>query len=378
MFAAIVAIACANSPLAEAFGSVWSSTLTLSYGSEFNLSKPLILWINDGLMAVFFLLVGLEIKRELSTGELNTAAKAVLPAVAAIGGMLVPALIYSGWNVGQASARGWGIPMATDIAFSLGILALVGSRVPIGLKVFLTAVAIVDDLGAVAVIAAFYTDGVQWAYLAASLLAWAGAMIFGRLGGRSTVVFTLLGIVTWYFMLKSGVHATIAGVLLAFAIPGRKLPHESRPMTEAWEHGLHPWVAFLIVPIFALANAGVALGSNAASLTLSPVALGITSGLLLGKPLGVAGFSWLAVRVGWADLPGGCRWPDIFGVALLTGVGFTMSLFIAELAFVAPGDISAAKIGTLMASALAGMAGFWMLKNSTKGSPRDRTIQTTR
>jgi Na+:H+ antiporter, NhaA family len=364
MFSAVVAIVCANTPLAGAFGGIWSSELTLTYGSDFGLSKPLILWVNDGLMAVFFLLVGLEIKREISTGELNTAAKAALPAAAALGGMLVPALIYAGFNFGQSSIRGWGVPMATDIAFSLGILALVGSRVPVGLKVFLTAVAIVDDLGAVVVIAAFYTHQIQWWFLAGSLIAWAAAMIFGRLGGRSTVVFAVLGIVMWYCMLKSGVHATIAGVALAFAIPARRLTSEHASMTVSWEHGLHPWVAFLIVPVFALANAGVALGSNAATMARSPLALGVFFGLFLGKLVGVAGFSWLAVRLGWAAVPAGCRWVDIVGVALLTGVGFTMSLFISELAFETSDDVSAAKIGILMASACAGLTGFFTLKYS--------------
>lgn len=369
MIVAALALLWANSPLAASYEALWSTKFTVGYGTDFLLSKPLLLWVNDGLMAVFFLLVGLEIKRELTTGELNTMARAALPAAAALGGMVVPALFYVLLNRGTPTAGGWGIPMATDIAFSLGIMALLGSRVPLGLKVFLTALAIVDDLGAVAVIAIFYTEQISLPFLAASLGAWAVALLFGRLGGRSAVVFGLLAVVMWVCMLKSGVHATIAGVLMAFAIPGRKLPHEGDPRTEVWEHALHPWVAFVIMPVFALANAGVSLGSGAAGAITSPAALGIVLGLVLGKPVGILLFSWLAVRLRLASLGTGMTWAGVTGTAILAGVGFTMSLFIAELAFSDPAHITAAKLGILSASAVAGLAGYIVLRRAA-GPPR--------
>jgi NhaA family Na+:H+ antiporter len=365
MFAALAAITWANSPWAGSYATTWNSTFSISYGSAFSLSKPLVLWINDGLMAVFFLLVGLEIKREITTGELNSRSSAALPAAAALGGMVLPAVIYCLLNLGHPSIRGWGVPMATDIAFSLGILALVGSRVPLALKVFLTALAIVDDLGAVAVIAAFYTDQIHWPMLGAALGSWVALMFLGKLGVRSSVLFALVGCVVWVCMLKSGVHATIAGVLVAFAIPATRRPDEQYSLAERWEHGLHPWVAFLIVPVFALANAGVTLDGNAVASAVQPISIGIVAGLFLGKLMGVTGFSWLAVRLGWASLPDGIRWLDIVGVSLLAGVGFTMSLFIADLAFDAPADVAAARIGILIASAVAGCAGFGVLRFSS-------------
>lgn len=372
MVVAAAALILANSPLAASWQSIWSTKLTVGYGADFLLSKPLVLWVNDGLMAIFFLLVGLEIRRELTTGELNTAARAALPAAAALGGMVVPALFYVLLNRGGPTAAGWGIPMATDIAFSLGIIALLGSRVPLALKVFLTALAIVDDLGAVVVIAIFYTEQISLPFLAGSLAAWIAAMAFGKLGGRSVVVFGLLAVIMWVCMLKSGVHATIAGVLMAFAIPARQLPHEGDPQTEVWEHALHPWVAFVIMPVFALANAGVTLGGDAASAFTSPAATGIMLGLVLGKPLGILFFSWLAVRLKWASLGSGVTWAGLSGTAILAGVGFTMSLFIAELAFQDPAHITAAKLGILTASAIAGVAGYFVLRAATRGAVTQR------
>ncbi len=362
---AIIAIAWANSSLGPVYETLFSTKFTIGYGDAL-LSKPLVLWINDGLMAVFFLVVGLEIKRELMTGELNSARKAALPAAAALGGMMIPALLYTAFNHGQPTQSGWGVPMATDIAFSLGVLAMLGKRAPLALKVLLTAVAIVDDLGAVIVIALFYTASIKGMLLAASLgfigLAWA----FGRAGGRHPVVFGLLGIIAWVFMLKSGVHATIAGVLLAFALPTRQLSHESEPLGQRWEHILHPWVAFIIMPIFALANAGVVVsGSFAQALTQAP-SLGIIAGLVLGKPLGIFGFSWLAVKCGLASLPTGLTWAKVLGLSLLAGIGFTMSLFIADLAFGPSASLSYAKAGILAGSLVSGVLGWLYLRFTTR------------
>ncbi|RYD31929.1 MAG: Na+/H+ antiporter NhaA [Verrucomicrobiaceae bacterium] len=362
MLCAVAALVWANSGFGTAYHALLSTKLTVGYGSALEISKPLLLWINDGLMAVFFLLVGLEIKRELITGELNSLKKAALPAAAALGGMAVPALIYAVFNRGLPTLPGWGIPMATDIAFSLGVLAILGKRAPLALKIFLTAVAIVDDLGAVAVIAVFYTDTIHWLLLMGSLGAWLLALAFGRAGGRHPAVFILLGVVMWVCMLKSGVHATIAGVLLAFAIPGRMLATEGDPATERWEHALHPWVSFLIMPVFALANAGVLIGGDFLSSLASPEALGIITGLVLGKPVGIFLFSWLAVRAGLAALPRGMDWKGLLGVGCLAGIGFTMSLFITELAFQDPAHLNTAKAGILAASAVAGVVGYSFIR----------------
>ncbi len=361
MICAVAAIALANSPIGAAWDAVWTTKFTVGYG-EGMLSKPLVLWINDGLMAVFFLVVGLEIKRELLSGELASARKAALPAAAALGGMVVPALFYAAFNRGLPSSTGWGVPMATDIAFSLGVLAMLGKRAPLVLKILLTAVAIVDDLGAVVVIAVFYTATIKGMLLAISLGVLALAWAFGRAGGRHYVVFGLLGLIAWFFMLKSGVHATIAGVLLAFALPSRKLDHEEDPLTLRCEHALHPWVAFVIMPIFALANAGVTLSGSFTAALVSPPALGIMAGLVLGKPLGIFFFSWVAVKLGVASLPAGLTWGGLLGLGLLAGIGFTMSLFIADLAFGLSENLGYAKAGILAASLLAGVLGFICLR----------------
>ena len=259
--------------------------------------------------------------------------------------------------------------MATDIAFSLGVLAILGKRAPLSLKIFLTAVAIVDDLGAVAVIAIFYTDTIHWMLLMSSLGAWLLAFAFGRAGGRHPAVFIVLGLIMWVCMLKSGVHATIAGVLLAFAVPGKKLPTEGDPATERWEHALHPWVAFLIMPVFALANAGVIIGGDFTSSLTSPEALGIITGLVLGKPIGITLFSWLAVKAGLAALPGGMSWGKLVGVGCLAGIGFTMSLFIAELAFQEPAYLNTAKAGILAASIISGIVGYSYIFAASRNAP---------
>ncbi len=358
---ALVAIVWANSSAGALYETVFATKFTIGYG-EALLSKPLVLWINDGLMAIFFLVVGLEIKRELLMGELNTARQAALPAAAALGGMLVPALLYASLNWGQPTLSGWGVPMATDIAFSLGVLAMLGRRVPLALKVLLTAIAIVDDLGAVVVIAVCYTATIKGSLLAASLALIALAWVFGRAGGRHPAVFGLLGVAAWVCMLKSGVHATIAGVLLAFALPTRQLAEEAEPLGQRWEHALHPWVAYAVMPIFALANAGVVISGRFSDALAQPASLGVMAGLVIGKPLGIFGFSWLAVRLGLASLPVGLSWRQVFGLSLLAGIGFTMSLFIADLAFGSSPSLSQAKAGILVGSLLSGVLGYLYLR----------------
>lgn len=362
---AVIAIVWANSSWGTVYETLFTTQFTVGYGAAL-LSKPLVLWINDGLMAVFFLVVGLEIKRELMVGELNSLRKAALPAAAALGGCLIPALIYTSFNRGLPSQAGWGVPMATDIAFSLGVLAMLGKRVPLALKVLLTAVAIVDDLAAVVVIAVFYTATIKVPLLAASLSLIALAWFFGRIGGRHVVVFGLLGIIAWVCMLKSGVHATIAGVLMAFALPTRKLDHETESIGDRWEHGLHPWVAFVIMPIFALANAGVVVSGAFTEALAKPASMGIITGLVLGKPIGIFGFAWLAVKTGFASLPEGLDWAKVFGMSLLAGIGFTMSLFIADLAFGLSESLTYAKAGILTGSLISGIFGFLYLRFSLR------------
>jgi NhaA family Na+:H+ antiporter len=407
---AVVALLWANSPLSEYYFRLWSIPVEVRFGNLVDIDKPLLLWINDGLMAVFFFLVGMEIKRELLVGELRSPRKAMLPMAAAVGGMVVPALIYASLNWGTPEIRGWGIPMATDIAFALGALALLGTRAPLALKVFLTALAIVDDLGAVLVIALFYTENLKVNALLYSLLFWGAMIAMNRLGVRSGLAYFLMSVGMWYFMLKSGVHATVAGVLGAFAIPVRSridpelfiarvreyLNQFDQPVTERTiilspeqqsaveaierealrvqsplqrlEHRLHYFVAFFVMPIFALANAGVALGGEGGLNWTSRVIWGVALGLLIGKPLGITLFSWLAVRLGLAQLPQGINFVHIVGVGFLGGIGFTMALFIAGLAF--RGDeLNYAKLGILSGSALAGAIGFIMLRMWTKPQP---------
>jgi len=371
---AIVALIWANSPWKDAYATLWGTKFTVGYGESFILSKPLALWVNDGLMAIFFLLVGLEIKRELMTGELSSPKQAALPAAAALGGMLVPAGIFAAFNIGKDTISGWGIPMATDIAFSLGVLALLGKKAPLSLKIFLTAVAIVDDLGAVIVIAVFYTATIHWALLAASIGFWLLALLFGKTGGRHPVVFILLGVAMWVCMLKSGVHATIAGVLLAIAIPGKMLASEGDPLTEVWEHTLHPWVAYIIMPIFALANAGVMIGQGFGQALVSAEALGIILGLVLGKPIGLLLFSWMAVKAKLADLPAGMGWKQLLGVGFLAGIGFTMSLFVAELAYPGATDkLNTAKAGILVASMIAAIIGYCYIAMAARKSAPEQS-----
>jgi Na+:H+ antiporter, NhaA family len=392
--AAALAFAWANSPWASSYFAVLEIPLSLGFGA-WSLDKPLLLWVNDLLMAVFFFVIGLEIKREVLVGELAGWRRASLPAAAALGGMIVPALIYLAFNPDEPAIRGWGVPMATDIAFALGVLALLGERVPLTLKVFLLALAIVDDLGAVLVIALFYTADLNGTSLLISLLVWGAALAYGRAHGESAVVFALLGLVMWYFMLKSGIHATIAGVLMALAVPLRhrlnaqELHQELRWVSSGgdleqvemmlerlddvlskahsplhnMEHALAPYVAFFVMPVFAFCNAGVAVGGIGGSL-ISAVSLGAFVGLLLGKPIGVAGFAFLAIRLGLTRLPAGATWSGMVGIGLLAGIGFTMSLFIANLAFAEQALLYQAKLGVLAASVVASLAGLAFLSRA--------------
>lgn len=364
---AVVALVWANSAFGPAYERLFGTYLTMGFGDA-ELSKPLILWINDGLMAVFFLLVGLEIKRELLSGELSSRRKAALPFFAAVGGMAIPAALYLVWNAGGVGESGWGIPMATDIAFALAVITALGPRVPLSLKVFLTAVAIVDDLGAVMVIALFYTAEVSTQALMVAASAFAALIVVNRAGFKSFLPYGLLGAVLWVAVLKSGVHATVAGVLLAMTIPATpdREPEGWDTPLEKLEHGLHPWVAYGILPIFALANAGVTFGGEGVEGAF-PITLGIIVGLVVGKPIGIALFAWVAVRFGFADLPAGANWWQVWGVGVLCGIGFTMSLFIGGLAFDDPGLLRAAKIGILAASAVAGVVGALMLLRSGGG-----------
>jgi NhaA family Na+:H+ antiporter len=365
MIAAVVALVWANTAPAT-YAAVWQQTVTVGGGSLV-LSKPLLLWINDGLMAVFFFVVGLEIKREIVAGELASPRGAALPIGAAIGGMIAPALLYLAINAGSPGARGWGIPMATDIAFALGALALLGRRIPPSLRVFLAAVAIVDDLGAVLVIAVFYTADVGSIALgvAAILLAALGAL--NRCGVQHPAPYLLLGLMLWVAVLKSGVHATVAGVLLAMTIPatgaaarrGARRGDAPSPLSQL-EHALGPWVAFGIMPLFALANAGVPLSAESGRALLEPVALGVILGLVVGKQAGVGIACWALIRLRWASLPSHATWGQLYGIALLCGIGFTMSLFIATLAFTG-GALEHSKIGVLAGSLVAGVAGLLVL-----------------
>jgi Na+:H+ antiporter, NhaA family len=361
---AVIAVIWANSAFAGGYEALFGTYVTMGFG-EWVLSKPLLLWINDGLMAVFFFVVGLEIKRELLDGELASPRRAALPLLAAVGGMLVPAGFYLGLNFGGPGEAGWGIPMATDIAFALAVILALGRRVPLALRIFLTAIAIVDDLGAVLVIALFYTAGVSTQALMVGGAAFLMLILLNQAGFRSFVLYGIFGLVLWLAVLLSGVHATVAGVLLAMTIPARTPDEDPSPLERA-EHGLHPWVAFAILPIFALANAGVALGGDAGG-TESGVAPGIVLGLVLGKPVGILVFSWIAVKARWADLPAGVGWTQVIGVGALCGIGFTMSLFIAGLAFPDPGLLRSAKLGILGASLIAGVMGTVLLLVGSRG-----------
>ena len=404
LVAALAALLIANSPLNEAARSLWNMDAGFSVG-RLAFHQSLLHWVDDGLMALFFFVVGLEVKRELLVGELSTTRKALLPILAALGGMVAPAVIFFAMNAGGAGARGWGVPVATDIAFALGVMALLGSRVPSGLKVFLAALAIADDIGAIIVIALFYTSHVSpvWLLVAAVLLALLVAL--NRLGVDTPWAYFFVGGLLWFAVLLSGVHPTIAGVLVALSIPAtakleplafirhargslddieathvrgahvlvddsqqraaldiRRAARRTAAPLQRLEFTLHPFTTFVVLPLFALGNAGVRLsGGSVSALVGSPVVLGVVTGLVVGKPLGIAVMSWLAVRLGLAELPRGVRWGHILGAGMLGGIGFTMSIFVANLAFTDPAIASAAKAAVLSASVVSGVAGYLVL-----------------
>ena len=398
------ALVWANSPWAASYFHLSHTKLTIGFAGR-QLSEELHFWINDGLMAIFFLLVGLEIKREALVGQLASLRKATLPIVAALGGMIVPAFFYFLFNRTGPGTAGWGVPMATDIAFALGVLALLGDRAPTSLKVFLAALAIADDIGAVLVIAFFYTAEISWVALTIAGMFLLALIVMNRIGARHPLIYAVLGFGLWLAFLQSGIHATVAGVLLALTIPARqridgqaflertgKILDEFRaadqegdrieanatrsaalsmleedcrdaesPMLR-FEHALGPWVKHAIMPIFALANAGVVLGGgNALDELVHPISVGVICGLVLGKPIGVVGFSWLAIRSRLATLPEGAAWRQLIGVGMLAGIGFTMSLFIANLAFGVNSTLEIAKVGILAASVISGIAGMLLL-----------------
>ena len=418
MACTVAALVWANSPWADSYNALWKTELSVGIGG-WSLSKWAILWINDGLMAIFFFVVGLEIKREILVGGLSTPSRTVMPVAAALGGMLIPALFFFFFNAGTESVDGWGIPMATDIAFALGIMSLLGSRVPVGLKIFLTAVAIVDDIGAILVIAIFYTTSLDLISLGIGVAVLGLMFILNlRWGVRHSIPYLVLGVVVWLAFLKSGIHATIAGVLAAMTIPAstrmdcssfvknlrgaadvfemaitpgktvltnreqqialHAMQHAHEAATtplQNIEHALHPWVSFFIMPVFALANAGVALKGDIFQEMLTPVGIGIFFGLLLGKQLGIGAACWLLRKLGLAQYPEQTTFMHLYGAACLAGVGFTMSIFIANLAFDEGSRlVELAKIAILFASLLAGVWGYVVLRylapDASRGSAK--------
>ena len=407
----IIALVWANSAFGESYLSLWKTYFIVGIG-EASINKPLLLWINDGLMAIFFFVVGLEIKRELLSGELSTPRKAALPLVAALGGAVIPALIYVGLNIGTPEVQGWGVPMATDIAFALGVLALLGSRTPLALKIFVTALAIVDDLMAVIVIALFYTAEISLMNLGIGLGVFVLAIFASRMGIHKTVVYVVLGTIMWVAFLKSGVHATIAGVLFATAIPARSklgpeqflkksqsfiqsvrdhvegvsnkqtaihymevASRDAQSPLERMEHALHSWVAFGVMPIFALANAGVVISGDAMSSLLgSMVFWGIFAGLFVGKPIGILVATWIAIKTKIAELPEGVTWRHIVGAGSLAGIGFTMALFIANLAFTDAAALETAKMAILSASLVSGLVGAGILYSAREQSEEQQEM----
>ncbi|WP_297528197.1 Na+/H+ antiporter NhaA [Thiohalobacter sp.] len=366
LIAAILAMVAQNSPLSGLYDALLDTHVEIRV-EDFAIGKPLLLWINDGLMAVFFFLIGLEVKREFLAGELSDPSRVILPVIAAIGGMAVPAAIYAAvnWN-DPVALQGWAIPAATDIAFALGVLALLGSRVPTSLKLFLMTLAIMDDLGAIIIIALFYSAGLSMSSLLVAGAAMVILFIMNRRGVLALPAYMLVGLVLWAAVLKSGVHATLAGVMLAFFIPFRAAPGEDQTLLERLEHDLHPSVAYGILPLFAFANAGVSLSGLTMESFVHPVPMGIALGLFLGKQIGVFGFSWVCIRAGLAELPRGASWLQLFGVSTLCGIGFTMSLFIASLAFQQGGQGMAVdnRIGILLGSLASGVFGYLILRCS--------------
>jgi len=362
MVTAALALVIANSPLAPAYFGTLDTKLNVSFGS-FAIDKALILWINDGLMAIFFFLIGLEVKREIVDGQLSNWNKASLPLVAAVGGMAIPALVFVAFNLDSPDTiSGWAIPAATDIAFALGILSLLGPRVPVAMKALLLAIAVIDDIGAITVIALFYTGEIKIDMLIAGGVVLAVLFAIGRMRIASSMPYVLLAVVMWVFVLKSGVHATLAGVTAAMMVP--MVARDGSHLLERMEHGLHSWVAFLIIPVFGFANAGVSLIGLSPSDLLAPLPLGIALGLLIGKQVGIVGFAFVAVKAGIATLPDGIGWRKLHGLSLLAAIGFTMSLFIGNLAFADAATVDAVKLGVLAGSVIAAITGFVLLKSA--------------
>ena len=364
IIATVLAMVIVNSPAQPIYQLFLDIPVAIRVGA-LEIAKPLLLWINDGLMAVFFFLIGLEIKRELLEGELSEPSRIVLPAIGAVGGMAIPALIYVLINRGDALAlSGWAIPAATDIAFALGILALLGPRIPSSLKLFLLTLAIIDDLGAIVIIAVFYSADLSWISLAIAAASIFLLFILNRRGVMELPPYLLIGIILWVAVLKSGVHATLAGVILAFFIPLRAKEGKGEPPLHKLEHDLHPTVAYIILPLFAFANTGISLKGLSLNALLNPIPLGIAAGLFFGKQIGVFGFSWLAIKLRLAKLPEQANWLGLYGVAAMCGIGFTMSLFISSLAFEHLGEALAVndRLGILVGSLLAGVSGYLVLR----------------
>jgi len=371
LFAAALAMLAENSFASTYYEALLALPVQIRIG-DFEIAKPLLLWINDGLMAVFFFLIGLEVKREVLHGELSDPARVVLPIVGAAGGMMIPALIYAWVNWGDPVAmNGWAIPSATDIAFALAVLALVGSNVPASLKLFLMALAIADDLGAIIIIALFYTSQLSVLSLMVAALAVLGLFVLNRRGVLSLVPYLLVGLVLWVAVLKSGVHATLAGVLVAMFIPYRKAPGQELTQLERLEDDLHPAVVYGILPLFAFANTGISFAGLTLQSLLEPVPLGIALGLFLGNQVGVMGFCWVAIKLGLARLPSGANWLHMYGISCLCGIGFTMSLFISSLAFEASGSGTMLndRLGILVGSMAAALLGFVVLKLAGRAAP---------
>jgi NhaA family Na+:H+ antiporter len=373
LLAAILAMLMANSPLDAFYNALMDVPLAVRV-ADLEIAKPLLLWINDGLMAVFFFMVGLELKRELLQGHLRSPSQIVLPGIAAAGGMVIPALVYVAFNWRDPGGlMGWAIPTATDIAFAMGILALLGRRVPPALKIFLLTLAIFDDVGAIIIIALFYTSKLAPVSLLVAASALVALFILNRAHVTRFGPYLLVGIILWVSVLKSGVHATLAGVAFALFIPLHSKREPDYSPAKAIEHDLHPWVSFGILPLFAFANAGVSLAGVSVGDLFAPIPLGIAAGLFIGKQLGVFLFSWLAIRTGLAKLPEGTTWPMIYGVAIICGIGFTMSLFIAGLAFeqAAASDIMGDRLGILLGSLTSAILGYGVLHWALKRSRRD-------
>lgn len=366
MLAAILALVVANTPLFEYYNLLLDTPLEIRLGA-LEIAKPLLLWINDGLMAVFFFLVGLELKRNLLEGDLSDPRNIILPGIGAIGGMVVPALIYVYFNhTSETAMAGWAIPAATDIAFALGVLTLLGSRVPVSIKIFLTSLAIFDDVGAIIIIAIFYTDNISTTALAIVAVCLPVLFFLNRRQVESKSAYFLVGIIMWAAMLKSGIHATLAGVLLAMFIPMKSKNNPDHSPLQETEHDLHSIVAFFILPIFAFANAGIRFEGIGMEQLLHPVPLGIAAGLFIGKQVGIFGLCWLAVKTGIAQLPRQVSWLSLYGAATLCGIGFTMSLFIGSLAFEDSGVnmVYDERLGILIGSILSGVLGYFILKTS--------------